>query len=100
MNSISKGILGIAAAGALALSFAAPASAARWHRGGAVAAGAAAGFVAGAAIASSQPRYYGDTYYDGGYAPSYGYAEDYGYPAGPSSRWYNGRYDSNGVNNN
>ena len=96
MNNISKGILGIATAGVLALSFAGPASAARLNRGGAVAAGAAAGFVAGAAIAS-QPRYY---YRDGGYAPSYGYVEDYSYPAGPSSRWYNGRYDSNGVNNN
>jgi len=103
MKTVSKGILGIAAASLLALSLASPASAARWHRGGgAVAAGAAAGFIAGAAIAASQPRYYDDGYYDRAYEPSYGYGYygEYGdNPASPS-RYYNGRYDTNGVNNN
>lgn len=96
MKNISKVVLGVATAGVLALSMAAPASAARWHRGGAVAAGVATGLVAGAVIASQQPRYYGDSYYyddDSYVAPSYGYYEQS--PAQTQRRYFQGRDDTN-----
>lgn len=94
MKNISKVVLGVATASVLALSLASPASA-RWHRGGAVAAGVATGLVAGAVIASQQPRYYGDSYYyDDSYAaPSYGYYDEY--PQSSSQRYYQGRADTN-----
>ena len=127
--SISKNVLGIGVAGLLALSAALPASAApvlsntaavkqadeaqvtqvRWRPGAAVAVGVGAGLLAGAAIASSQPRYYSDPYY----APAPAYygspeveyykpAPSYGYYSGNpyrSQRYYNGRADTNAVGN-
>jgi len=121
--NISKFALSIGAAGLLAASLVAPASAApvltntaavksasdmqptqvRWRRGGAVAAGVGVGLLAGAAIAS-QPRYYGDSYYEPGYGAGYGYepgydysynARSYGGTAQPHT-WYQGRVDTFG----
>jgi hypothetical protein len=84
----------------------------RWRNGGAVAAGVGVGLLAGAAIASSQQRsYYSDPYYAPApaYAPGYYAAEpeyyapapSYGYYSNPyrSSRYYNGRADTNAVGN-
>ena len=100
--SISKIAL-FAGAGALALSFAVPASAA--PRGAVIAAGVGAGIVAGAAIASANNGYYySDPYYGTAYgpdyyapAPAYGYYGD-GY-AYRGHRWYQGRRDTNATNN-
>ena len=102
--SISKYAL-IAGVGALALSFAAPASAA--PRGAAIAAGVGAGIIAGAAIANANNGYY-YSHPDYASAPAYGY---YGYDTGPSygfydngpayhsHRWYQGRRDTNATGN-
>jgi len=125
--TISKYALTVGA-GLLALSFAVPVSAApvlsntaavksatdaqvtevRWRPGAAVAVGVGAGLLAGAAIASSQPRYYSDPYYGPGYAPGY-YAQPEYYAPPPSygyynegyqyqsNRYYNGRRDTNSA---
>jgi hypothetical protein len=128
--TISKNALGIGVAGLLALSAVVPASAApvlsntaavkqaadaqvtevRWRPGAAVAVGVGAGLLAGAAIASSQPRYYSDPYYAPGYAPAptyYGAPEVEYYEPAPtyygnpyrSQRYYNGRADTNSSGN-
>ena len=122
--NISKFAFGIGAAGLLAASLIAPASAApvltntaavksasdiqptqvRWRRGGAVAAGVGVGLLAGAAIAS-QSRYYGDSYYEPGYGAGYGYEPGYDYSYGSYGNsstaqvhpWYNGRVDTFGA---
>ncbi len=87
------------------------------NNGGAVAAGVGVGLLAGAAIASSQqrsyyadpyyapaPQYYGSQQYYG--SPTVEYYEpapSYGYYGGGnpyrSSRYYNGRADTNSVGN-
>ena len=104
--SISKYALSVGAAGLLALSLAPPASAA--PRGAAVAAGVGVGLLAGAAIANSQNNYgyYRDPYYAPSYGPTYyGYetAPSYGYydngPTYRSSRYYQGRADTNATGN-
>jgi hypothetical protein len=101
--TISKYAL-IAGAGALALSLAAaPASAA--PRGAAIAAGVGVGILAGAAIANAQNNYYYSDPYAPAYGPDYYYAPapayGYGYYGGNyhSHRWYQGRRDTNAVNN-
>ena len=121
--TISKYALTVGA-GLLALSFAAPVSAApvlsnaaavksatdaqvtevRWRSGAAVAVGVGAGLLAGAAIANSQNGYYySDPYYTPPPAYYYSPEPDYGYYgytySGPSRRWYNGRRDTNATGN-
>lgn len=82
MNKFIKPALVLGFAGALALSAVTSADAQRRNwRGPGIGLGVAAGaFIAGAAIASSN-SYYGQGYYEPGYAygPGYAYAPSYGY---------------------
>jgi hypothetical protein len=79
MKTLSKFVVGLGLAGALAIASAAPASAQRWRHEGPV--GAAAGFVGGLALGAASVA---TSPFNGGYSygppATYGYEYGYGYP--------------------